>query len=74
MKVSELREMTQEQLGQELENTRQELFNLRFRLVTRQLEDTNALRQAKRKIARIKTILRERELYEEYVQQSGEEA
>jgi len=74
MKVSELREMTQEQLREELENTRQELFNLRFRLVIRQLEDTNALRRAKRKIARIKTILREWELYEKYVQQSEEEA
>jgi len=74
MRVSELREMTQEQLGEEVENARQELFNLRFRLATRQLEDTNVLRRAKKKIARIKTILREWELYEEYIEQAGEEA
>ena len=62
MRVSELREMTQEQLEEELENTRQELFNLRFRLATRQLVNHREVHRVKKEIARLQTIMKEREL------------
>ena len=71
MKASELREMSRERLLTELENAYQELFNLRFRLATRQLTDTNALKRAKRDIARIRTVLRKQELAEEYAAYEG---
>ena len=71
MKASELREMSRERLLTELENAYQELFNLRFRLATRQLTDTNALKRARRDIARIRTVLRKQELAEEYAAYEG---
>ena len=71
MKASELREMNWEQLAAELENAHQELFNLRFRQATRQLTDANVVKRARRDIARIKTVLREQEISEEYVGYEG---
>ena len=62
MKISEIRKMNYQELAKELENSRQELFNLRFRLSTRQLENYRELNTVKKKIARIKTIMREIEL------------
>ena len=62
MKVDELRAFTNEEIVKKLEEAHQELFNLRFRLTTRQLTNHREIRQVKRKIARTKTILREREL------------
>jgi large subunit ribosomal protein L29 len=47
-----------------LEEAQRELFNLRFRLATKQLTNHREVRRAKRRIARIKTVLRERELAE----------
>ena len=58
----ELRERTGEQLGEDLEDAHQSLFNLRFQAATRQLADVAQVRNAKRRIARIKTLLREREI------------
>ncbi|MFQ6000809.1 MAG: 50S ribosomal protein L29 [Anaerolineae bacterium] len=63
MKASEMRALTTEELEQELERLREETFNLRFQLATKQLSDYNRLTQVKRDIARAKTILRERELF-----------
>lgn len=63
MKLAEIRALSQEELNKELEESHRELFNLRFRLATRQLANHQAFRAVKRKIARIKTIIRERELY-----------
>ena len=60
MKASELRELSLEELGHALTNLTQELFNLRFQHATDQLENPMRLRQTKRDIARIKTVLRER--------------
>ena len=60
MKASELRELSLEELGQALADLTQELFNLRFQHATDQLENPMRLRQTKRDIARIKTVLRER--------------
>ena len=62
MKVDELRAFTNEEIVKKLEEAHQELFNLRFRLTTRQLTNHREIRQVKRTIARTKTILREREL------------
>ncbi len=60
MKASELRELSLEELGHALADLTQELFNLRFQHATDQLENPMRLRQTKRDIARIKTVLRER--------------
>jgi len=66
MRADELRAMTREQLSEQLELAYQELFNLRFQLANRQLKDTSAMKRAKKEIARLQTIIRERELVEEY--------
>jgi len=54
--------MTSDDLVQRLDDTYEELFNLRFQFSTGQLENFNRLTEAKRDIARLKTIMREREL------------
>jgi large subunit ribosomal protein L29 len=61
MRTDEIRELTEEETLQRLDETYQELFNLRFQLATKQLSDTSRLSKVKRDIARLKTILRERE-------------
>ncbi len=63
MKASEMRALTIEELERELERLREEAFNLRFQLATKQLSDHNRLTQVKRGIGRAKTILRERDLF-----------
>jgi len=60
MKAVELRQLTVEELRRRLDETYQELFNLRFQLATKQLADTSRVRQVKRDIARLQTLLRER--------------
>lgn len=62
MKAQELREMTQAELTQTLEDLRREMVNLRFQLATRQLDNFSRLGQVRRDIARTRTIMREREL------------
>ena len=62
MKVDEIRVLTDEELTKQLEAAHQELFNLRFRLATKQLVNHREIPRARRKIARLKTIIREREL------------
>ena len=62
MKASELRDKTQEELQKELGELKSELFKLRFQLATNQLENPMKLKDVKRSIARIKTIMREREI------------
>lgn len=58
----EIREMNDEQLSVELKQTQEELFRLRFQASTEKLDAPSNLRKLRRKIARIKTIQREREL------------
>lgn len=60
MKADELRQLTADELQRKLDDTYQELFNLRFQLATKQLSDTSRIRQVRRDIARLKTLLRER--------------
>lgn len=62
MKASELRSFDNKRLKEELAGFYEELFNLRFQAVTGRLSNTSRARQVKKDIARIKTILREREL------------
>ena len=62
MKTKQLHEMTNEELATKLSELVQELFNLRFRHATGQLENPMQLANCKKDIARIKTIQREREL------------
>ncbi len=62
MKVNEMRDKTQEELQKELNELKSELFKLRFQLVTNQLENPMKLKDVKKAIARVKTILREREI------------
>jgi large subunit ribosomal protein L29 len=59
---TELREMVDEELLNRLGDAKQELFNLRFQNVTGQLDNYARLPQLKREVARINTILREREI------------
>ena len=62
MKAQEIRAMTSDELMQRLDDAHQELFNLRFQFSTGRLENFNRLAEVKRDIARLKTIMREREL------------
>ncbi|MCR4398480.1 MAG: 50S ribosomal protein L29 [Firmicutes bacterium] len=62
MKAREIRELEQSELLKKLEGLKEELFNLRFQLATNQLENPMRIREVRRDIARIKTILKEREL------------
>lgn len=62
MKISELRELTNEEITKKLEDNQEELFNLRFQKSMNRLENGNKLKDVKRDIARMKTLLTEREL------------
>ena len=62
MKVNEIRDFTDMELNQKLEELKAELFNLRFQNATNQLDNPQRIVEVKRTIARVKTILREREL------------
>jgi len=64
-KAKELREMSDDQLHHELVTCQKELFRLRFQAATERLDAPSNLRKLRREIARIKTILRERELERE---------
>lgn len=62
MRVNEIREKTELELQVELGELKSELFKLRFQLAANQLENPMKLKDVKRNIARVKTIIREREL------------
>jgi large subunit ribosomal protein L29 len=64
LKVSEIRDLGHEEIERKLEETKEELFNLRFQNATGQLDNYKRLRELKRDVARIKTILREQEITE----------
>ncbi|MGH2702342.1 MAG: 50S ribosomal protein L29 [Actinomycetota bacterium] len=61
-KTSDIRELPVSELNERLDETREELFNLRFQLATGQLDNYRRVRLLRRDIARVKTVLREREL------------
>ena len=62
MKTKELKELTVDELNTKLKELKEELFNLRFRHAIGQLENSASLSICKKDIAKIKTILREREI------------
>jgi large subunit ribosomal protein L29 len=62
MKANEIRELTTAEIEQKIKALKEELFNLRFQLATGQLENTARIRQVRKDIARMKTIIREREI------------
>jgi large subunit ribosomal protein L29 len=62
MKMSELRELTKQELGTRLEDLKEELFNLRFQKASNRLENSNQIRIVKKEVARINTLLTEREM------------
>jgi large subunit ribosomal protein L29 len=62
MEVTEIRNLTTEELNKKMEEFNEELFNLRFEQATGNLEKPSRIRELRKTIARIKTIIREREL------------
>ena len=62
MKISEIRALGDEEMKKRLEEAHQELFNLRFRAATRQLANHREIPKVKKKIARLNTVINEREL------------
>ena len=62
MELKKMRDLTEVELNTELDKMKKELFNLRFQHVTGQLENPVKMRELKRDIARVKTIIREKEL------------
>lgn len=64
MRIQEIRAFSTEDLAKQLDESYRELFNLRFRLATRQLTNYNEIRNVRKRIARFKTVMRERELAE----------
>ncbi len=65
MKAADLREMDGGELLEALTEAKEELFNLRFQFATNQLDNTARFKDVKKDIARIQTVLREREMTEE---------
>jgi large subunit ribosomal protein L29 len=72
MKASEVKDLSDDEIRQRLAETKEELFNLRFQNATGQLDNYKRLGELRRDVARIKTMLRERELSQHAEQ--GEEA
>lgn len=62
MTATELRELPDDELRQQLNDSKEELFNLRFQVVTGQLDNPRRIKQVKREIARALTVMREREI------------
>ncbi|TNE38451.1 MAG: 50S ribosomal protein L29 [Alphaproteobacteria bacterium] len=61
MKAAEVRDKTPDQLNEELERLKKEAFNLRFQKATGQLENTSRFKQIRRDVARIQTVLKEKQ-------------
>ena len=64
MNIKEIRDMSNEELNKEVVSLKEELFNLRFQQATGQLENPARMREVKKTIARIKTVITDRELSE----------
>lgn len=72
MNAQDIRKLADTQLADAIEDKREELFNLRFQKASGQLEDTNLLRYAKRDLARMLTVRRERELAAELAEKDSD--
>lgn len=64
-KAAELRELPDEELLERVESAKEELFNLRFQLATGQLDNTTRMKELRREVARVSTVLRERQIERE---------
>ena len=64
IKMTEIRKLTTEELNKKLEETKKELFNLKFSLSTGNLEKPHRIKELRHEVAKIKTVIRERELNE----------
>jgi large subunit ribosomal protein L29 len=62
MKVTDARELNEQELEEKVRELKEELFNLRFQQATGQLENVMRIKEVRRNIARVKTVLRERAL------------
>ena len=62
MKASEIKNLSKEEMHRKLTDLKQELFNLRFQHETGQLENSQKMKQTKRDIARVKTVIKQSEL------------
>ncbi len=62
MKAKEIRDLTDAELAKKVEEMKTELFNLRFRLATGQLDNPMVIKSLKKDMARVRTIIREREI------------
>jgi large subunit ribosomal protein L29 len=62
MKTVDLRKLSYTELQQQLDEAKEELFNLRFQIVTNQLDNTARIKQVRRHVARVKTLMREQEI------------
>ena len=62
MKIQDIRELSAQELEDKVKNLKQELFNLRFQNATNQLDNPMSIVSVKKDIARVKTVLKEKEL------------
>lgn len=62
MTATELRELADDELRVKLDESKEELFNLRFQVVTGQLDNPRRIKEVKREIARVLTVMRERDI------------
>jgi len=62
MKAKEIRDLTDEELARKVDDMKAELFNLRFRLATGQLDNPMVIKSVKKDMARVQTIIRERQI------------
>ena len=62
MKANDIRDLTTDKKKKKVKSLKEELFNLRFQLATGQLENTARIREVRKAIARMKTVIREREI------------
>ena len=65
MKINDIRNLTDEDIKKEIESAKEELFNLRFSQATGNLEKPSRINELRKQVARMKTVLRERELSKE---------
>ena len=65
MKIAEIRKLTTEDLSKKLEENKKELFNLKFAASTGNLEKPHKIKELRHEVAKIKTVIRERELSKE---------
>ena len=64
MKVNEIRNLTTEEINKKIKESKEELFNLRFQQATGNLDKPSKIKELRHTVARLKTVLRERELEE----------